>query len=176
MLEAAIDLVLKWHRGQIRDSSINNKPLPFLIHPLSVMKRVWKWGFATPIIMDACICHDIKEDTEITWEELRKVIGDKATDIVDELTYEGNTPEEKAEYIKSFRDKSIEALVIKIADRLDNVEDFILILKYSYSIEYFDKAANLFETLLNRKKELDIEVWNKINKDIDSIRFMLNKR
>lgn len=149
----ALELVLKWHKNQMRSGALNGVHLPFLVHPISVMKT-------------ACMCHDTKEDTEITWKELREVIGDEATNIVAELTYEGNTPEEKAEYIKSFREKSIEALVIKIADRLNNVKDFILT-KPEYANKYFNKAESLFEALVDRKEELDVEVWSMMVDDID---------
>tara|TARA_Y100000034_G_C6821681_1_gene370117 strand:- start:335 stop:886 length:552 start_codon:yes stop_codon:yes gene_type:complete len=162
----AIELVLKWHKNQMRSGELNGCQLPFIVHPISVMRRVWGWGFATPIVMDACACHDTKEDTDITWEELREVIGEDATDIVAELTYVGTTPEEKAEYIKSFKDKSIEALVIKVGDRLENVIDFMLT-KPDYAKKYCDKAKLLFQALVDRKEELPFQIWNKITNDID---------
>ena len=169
MVEAAINLVLKWHKGQNRSALLNGINLPFIIHPISVMKRVWRWGFATLPRLKACVTHDTKEDTDITWEELREGIGNEATDIVAELTYEGNTTEEKAEYLKSFRDKSIDALGIKIADRLDNVTDFMLT-KPEYANKYFDKAELLFQAFVDRKEEFDTEVWNNINEDIGKCR------
>jgi len=132
-----------------------------VFHPFSVLKRVWEWGYGNPPVLNAAVCHDIKEETKITWEELREVIGEEATSIVAELTYEGNTPEEKAEYIESFKEKSIESLVIKIADRIDNVRDFMLS-KPKYAKKYCKKGNPLFVALHFRREELPKEVYEKI--------------
>ena len=156
-MNEAIDLAWKWHKNQTRKGSINDIALPQVFHPISVLKRVWEWGYGTPPVLSACACHDIKEDTDITWEELREVIGEEATSIVEELTYEGNSPEEKANYIESFMEKSIEALVIKIADRIQNVKDFMLT-KPEYAKKYFKKGHPLFVSLHFRREELPMEV------------------
>jgi (p)ppGpp synthase/HD superfamily hydrolase len=171
----ALELAIKWHKNQVRKGERNGYHLPFIVHPISVMKRVWEWGFATPITMDASATHDTKEDTDITWEELMGVIGEEAADIVFELTYTGNSPEEKAEYLKSFRNKSLEALVIKLADRFQNVKDFMLT-KPEYANKYFDKAKFLFQALTDRKDEFEPEAWNKINDDIEELRVTIGNK
>ena len=164
----ALELAIKWHKNQVRSGKINDIRLPFIVHPISVMRKVWEWGFGTPVTMAASATHDTKEDTAITWEELIEVIGQEAADIVAELTYTGKTPEEKAEYLKSFSGKSLEALVIKIADRLDNVKDFRLT-KPEYADKYFAKAESLFQAFIDRKDEFEEEAWNKINDDINEV-------
>jgi len=163
MLQKAMKLALEWHRDQDRKYMIQGLHVPYIVHPMAVMKMVWTWGAGTESIMCAAVCHDLIEDTFMTYEFLRAIIGDQAADIVKELTLEEYSDKEK--YLKSFSDSSIEALIIKIADRLDNVKDYMSNRPH-YAKEYFDKAKDLFEALTSRVIEIQDKFGEAVYKNI----------
>jgi len=162
MLQEAIRLAVEWHKGQNRKFSNQGKHIPYVAHPFSVMKIVWAWGAGKEDVMSASICHDLIEDTEVTYEFLKVVVGEDAADIVKELTFDGVN---KEEYMKSFYTSSIDALIIKVADRLDNVKDFMLTLPH-YAQKYFDKAEDLFGALMSRLDEIRDEYGEQTSKNI----------
>jgi len=153
MLKDAIDLAVKWHRPENRKGQINGMSLPYIIHPFQVMRSVWSWGAGTDVTLSASMLHDALENTNLTYYELDGVIGEEAAKVVQELTYEGDK-DAKKEYMKTFRSSSIDALIIKIADRINNVQDFMTT-KPDYAQKYFDKAQDLFDALLLRKSEIE---------------------
>ena len=153
MLQDAISLAVKWHRPEDRKGQINGISLPYIIHPFQVMRSVWSWGAGTDVTMSASMLHDVLENTKLTYYELDGVIGEEAAKVVQELTYEGDK-DAKKEYMKTFRSSSIEALIIKVADRINNVQDFMTT-KPDYAQKYFDKAKDLFDALLFRKSEIE---------------------
>ena len=153
MLKDAIDLAVKWHRHENRKEKINGISIPYIIHPFQVMRSVWSWGAGTDVTMSASMLHDVLENTKLKYWELDGIIGEEAAKVVQELTYEGDK-DAKKEYMKTFRSSSIEALIIKVADRINNVQDFMMT-KTDYAQKYFDKAKDLFDSLLIRKSEIE---------------------
>ena len=112
------------HKGQMRKFSGE----PYFEHPkrvASIVKRFKKSHKLDQLISSAFL-HDTIEDTNTTYEDLNKLFGSLVASIVKELS---SDPEEikkvgKSQYLS---DKMINmsnwALVIKLADRLDNVSD-----------------------------------------------------
>lgn len=141
-IEDAIIFATNAHRGQFRKSGIT----PYVFHPIQVMlllKNIEEYD--TEIMLCSAVLHDVLEDTETTYQQLEDNFGKKIADIVNELTCTGN----KQEYMLSFKDKSIEALVIKIVDRWCNIQDFAL-LNDDYVYKYAKKALVLpFEKITN---------------------------
>lgn len=164
--------------------------IPFIIHPLQILRKVQKWGITLPsetnkVFWKACLFHDSKEDSCIDDRYLINIIGEYAANLVKELTFipkfrRGmmdlhNTPipsleEQKAEYLSSFKTKSIDALVLKLADRFCNIEDFEID-DQEYAIKYTEKAKNLFKIAIDRKSEISgrfgFEVCDNIMKEIN---------
>jgi (p)ppGpp synthase/HD superfamily hydrolase len=62
LLEKALALALKAHKGQKDDNGA-----PYILHPLRVME-----GVRTPVEKIVAILHDIVEDTDYTFKDLRK--------------------------------------------------------------------------------------------------------
>lgn len=69
------------HAGQTRKFS----GLPYITHPAGVVAFLEKFNVGENILA-AAWCHDVIEDTSITYESLELVIGTQVTDIVQELT------------------------------------------------------------------------------------------
>ena len=159
-IEKAIGFALGGHSGQKRSERVGGFEVPFLFHPMEVAKRVWNWGAGTILRMQGAVLHDVDEDTDYDIEMIRDFFGSEVADLVQELTFHEDSAwdhptkrTKKLEYMGSFATKSVDALVIKIADRLCNVEDFALS-NPKYAPKYFHKADPLFNAMFDREEEL----------------------
>jgi len=171
-IERAISFALAAHTGQkrsfalggnsrqTREERVGGFEIAFIVHPMDVAKRVWNWGAATTLRIQGAVLHDVDEDTNYTLAMIRQFFGNKVASLVQELTFPENPEwdhatkrEKKLEYMASFAHKSLDALVIKISDRLCNVEDFALTNK-KYAPKYFRKAAPLFDAMFDRDDEM----------------------
>lgn len=154
VITKANEIAQKAHYGQFRKHS--NKP--YISHCYDVVNQLVEWNINEPEILAIALLHDTIEETENLhdiddlWEEMESLDDGKISDVVNELTF-GAYNQTKKEYLASFNDKSIEALVIKIADRLCNVRDFLRTDK-QYAVKYFNKADSLFKAMIARKKEI----------------------
>lgn len=100
------------HFGQEDDDGF-----PYIEHPLRVM-QILRQVRADNHVLVAGVLHDTIEDTQTSYEEIEQRFGKKVADLVLELTYEGK----KDHYGYYFpRLHSKEAIMIKLADRLDNI-------------------------------------------------------
>jgi len=159
-LNEAIQFATDAHRGQYRKGS--GDVLPYVTHPIEVMKRLALYGVADIDVLCAAVLHDVIEDTDVTEQGLRLKFGDRITDFVVELTSHDRLPnEEKADYIKrrdvylaSFYNTSVEALVVKVADRLCNSWDYHGDGKAEYAIRYFNQANEVMEAFSKRRSEV----------------------
>lgn len=158
-LSKTINFVTKCHDGQFRKGNLK---LPYIVHPYDVMRKLVDWGVKDDNTLIASFAHDVLEEcSNITFNDLKEEIGLEAATIVQELTFIPNknsklkTSEQKAEYILSIGEKSIQSLAIKIADRISNTLDFYDSGDWKYARIYFDKALSLFTSLANRKEECE---------------------
>ena len=112
------------HNGQNRKSGE-----PYITHPLHVAIYLCELNFDKETIA-AALLHDLIEDTDITYEDLKKEFGEEVADIVDGVTkldkikYSSNE-EAKADAIRKMviaMSKDIRVLILKLADRLHNIQ------------------------------------------------------
>ena len=146
----AMEMALQFHGTTARKNKIAGHSIPYITHPFNVMRMCYKVGAGTDVIVCAALNHDLIEDCGVNILTLKDGIGEDAALIVKELTCTGD----KAEYLKSFETSSIEALVIKILDRIDNVKDF-LESDPDYAMKYCEKANVLWEFFEKRIHEID---------------------
>jgi len=149
-LEEGLRLAVAAHHGQFRKDNLT----PYIVHPIEVMKRVRDWGVTDEDILVAAVLHDCVEETSVTLADIESRFGCVVRCLVDELTFDGGWGT-KQQYLESFCHKSIRAYVIKAADRLCNVRDFLNAGNPQYAAKYFAKAAVLVEIVESRQAELD---------------------
>ena len=68
------------HRGQCRKSGE-----PYIIHPISVAYILAQIGLDDATIC-AALLHDVVEDTDVTYEQMKKEFGDEISAMVDGVT------------------------------------------------------------------------------------------
>ena len=160
--EKELDKTLKYvvgkHLGQYR---IEPKPfrLPYIIHPMGVLQQVAQWGVTKIVTWKGALGHDLREDCSLTYDQVKRALGEETADVIEELTFIPNPdspfsiPQQKAEYMRSFFEKSIHALVIKVADRCCNTLDW-LDTDGEYGPKYWKKADELFSAMTTRREEI----------------------
>ncbi len=121
----ALDFSAFKHRYQRRKG---DKNLPYINHPIKVAYIVSEIGkVEDPIIIASAVLHDVVEDTETSFDELRKEFGDRVASIVMEDT--DNKSLEKSErkrlQIENAKDLSYEATIVRIADKIANIMDIV---------------------------------------------------
>jgi hypothetical protein len=159
-IQRAIEIATDVHRNQYRKGGC--KP-PYIIHPIAVLNRMLRWGIVEPMLLTATPLHDAKEDGDDPDQivlRIREHCGPVVLEYVEEMTCVGD----KAAYMESFKTKSIGALLMKMADRLCNVDDFFNDEStQNYAGKYLRKADPVFDAFINRKDECvekyGEEVW-----------------
>ena len=158
-LTEAIKYAVKMHKGQKRKNGD-----PYIYHPLRVLKNVYKYKESNNIetlLISACL-HDVIEDTNATYPDIVDKFGPQVASLVLEVTTDEDMKKAlgKEKYLAyKMKNMSSWALVIKLCDRLDNVEDLSnsddkrFINRYIKEtldiINYLLKNANLSKTHMN---------------------------
>ncbi len=123
-INRAFQYAYNGHNGQNRKSGE-----PYITHPLHVALYLCELNFDKETIA-AALLHDLIEDTDITYEDLKKEFGEEVAEIVDGVTkldkikYSSNE-EAKADAIRKMviaMSKDIRVLILKLADRLHNIQ------------------------------------------------------
>ncbi len=159
-LSKAVVFAANAHAGQFRKTS----GIPFISHPIEVMKTVSRWKIREEYKLVSSVLHDTVEDTRTTIEDIEDEFGTQVANLVDELTRPQHikTKKDKLEYLKSFKDKSLDAIIIKLADRLCNVRDFEADGNPEYSEIYALQAyplINLYHSAIGiKRKEMDRDI------------------
>lgn len=147
-LEKVIRFATTAHQGQLRKTGV-----PYIAHPIGVMNTLTLCGVRDKTVLAAALCHDILEDCPyVKVENLIQHLGPDAYRWVRELTFSPSSGS-KEDYLKSFSEASIEALVVKVADRVCNTEDFLSFDKEK-GISYWEKASDLLDFFKRRKTEV----------------------
>ena len=125
--EIDIDEVLRFarerHQGQLRSDGQE-----YITHPIRVSEIVAKFKPSqnSNILTAGALLHDVLEDTYTSYRELQDRFGEVVASLVMEVTSSTFMPKlvgkqiylaHKMQYMSSY------ALIIKLADRLDNISD-----------------------------------------------------
>jgi len=123
LIKKAYSFAQKAHEGQVRKSGD-----PYFTHVANTAKNLADLGMRARTI-SAGLLHDVLEDADITEEELRKEFGDDIVEMVKGVTKLGTVKykgmERNVENLRKFFisvAKDLRVLVIKLADRLHNME------------------------------------------------------
>lgn len=167
--------VLEKHGNDLRKSNINNFNLPYYYHLFQVANLVYKLGFGSEENLSISNGHDLFEDTNATEEEVENLTSSSVLNSIKLLTKDES--EDKKLYLKSFSNKPIDVLIIKICDRLCNVADFTCS-DTKYAKIYFEKANILFTYFTSRKDEVidkyGVLAFDELNNLISSFKEKLN--
>ena len=123
-IRRAFDFAYERHRLQKRKSGE-----PFIIHPVQVAITLSEYR-VDPNTIAAGLLHDILEDTDTEYSEIKKLFGEEVAEIVEGLTklhhlqYEGSRPVEQAKNHQKMvlaMARDIRVIFVQLADRLNNM-------------------------------------------------------
>lgn len=123
LIYKAYEIAADKHEGQYRKSGE-----PYIQHPLEVA-NILTTLHASPSTICAGLLHDVLEDTDMTKEEMTRMLSEDVTNIVDGVTKIGKLKymtKEKAlahnhEKLLLAMAKDIRVIIVKLADRLHNM-------------------------------------------------------
>lgn len=113
------------HNDQRRKDT---KSSPYINHPIQVMETLWTvGGVRDEIVLTAALLHDTIEDTDATPAEIGREFGEEILALVLEVTDDKSLPKpvRKQLQIESASKKSPKAKLLKLADKLCNVQDLV---------------------------------------------------
>ncbi|WP_439478988.1 RelA/SpoT family protein [Chryseobacterium aquaticum] len=123
LIRKAFDIALDAHKDQRRKSGE-----PYIYHPIAVAKIVAKEIGLGATSIACALLHDVIEDSEYTYEDLKKIFGERIAAIVNGLTKisimnHQNISVQSENYRKLLLTLSedFRVILIKIADRLHNM-------------------------------------------------------
>src|SRR4051812_35779376 len=119
-IKSAIQFAAKKHHGQLRHG---REPLPYVTHLFSVALLVAESGAHDDVVI-AALLHDTLEDTETTREEIAAAFGEHVAKLIEWVSEDKSLEwaERKAGYLAAMEKAPEEALLIAIADKVDNTE------------------------------------------------------
>ena len=123
LLLKALHFAADKHRDQRRKDVHAS---PYINHPITVAQILSRVGGVDDAeILAAAVLHDTVEDTETTFEELELEFGGRVAGIVGEVTDDKtlSKAERKRLQIEHARHISEEGALVKIADKISNVQD-----------------------------------------------------
>lgn len=116
----------RWHGDQKRPTGV-----PYIEHLLEALEVLVRGaGVRDPAILDAVLLHDVVEDTDATLADVESAFGPDVAELVDWVTKppaggQGRQAKRaaKAAYLRRLRDAPREAVLVKLADRVSNVQE-----------------------------------------------------
>lgn len=123
LIDKAYQYALKAHGDQRRVSGV-----PYILHPTSVACILVDLGMDTESIC-AALLHDVVEDTEATYDDVKKEFGEDIANLVDGVTKLTKIPfstreDQQAENVRKMliaMSNDIRVIIIKLADRVHNM-------------------------------------------------------
>lgn len=113
-LNEYIEYIKKKHDGQTRKQGT-----PYYLHPLEVCNILKENGFSEEYQITG-LFHDLLEDTDTTYEEIKEISNDKIAEAVRLVTKEKGYNMQN--YINRISKNEI-AKMVKLADRLHNISE-----------------------------------------------------
>jgi len=129
LIEDAYNYAYKKHKGQLRKSGEE-----YILHPLDVAIILAEYH-TDPTTIISGLLHDVIEDTDATYEEVKVMFGEEVALLTEGVTklgqykFKGNTTEDEKlqNQAKNYQKmllamaKDIRVIIVKLADRLNNI-------------------------------------------------------
>ncbi|MFW6025090.1 MAG: HD domain-containing protein [Candidatus Woesearchaeota archaeon] len=154
----------KYHRGQIRKKDGS----PYYMHPYSVVKILKNYGYKSEDVLCIAYLHDTLEDTELTYDEIKKVFGKYISKSVYTLSRNKGDINKTTGKIskKRYKDRILESNIdvqrVKIADMIHNTSTLNVLSVLSIEKKLIDS----YEFYIPLGKHVSSDMIKKLEKNI----------
>jgi guanosine-3',5'-bis(diphosphate) 3'-pyrophosphohydrolase len=142
---------------------------PYVSHLIAVRAVLSDFGFGGDLGVAAWL-HDLLEDTSTTPSQLELSFGSSVTKLVQCVTGEGKNRKERVECTYGRIEQNPQAVVLKLADRIANVEACARLA--DPRLEMYRKEHPTFKTrlgkLLNQEPRV-IQMWNRLERAFEDV-------
>ena len=117
-----MDIALHYTAYNLRKTGHNTKPV--LFHSFKVAYKLYQYGYSEDVVI-AAILHDLLEDTSVTKEDIKVKFGESIANIVSAVSFDSNIKDKLEQARVMFQnciDYGIEAVILKCADLIDNID------------------------------------------------------
>ncbi len=173
----AYNFALEAHQNQKRDEGV-----PYIIHPVAVAKILTDLKLDSATITTGLL-HDTIEDTNVTYESVRKEFGEEVANLVDGVTKisaleNQASSDSKAENFRKLilaTSKDIRVLLVKLADRLHNMRTIQYVKDKEKTVRKAKETMEIYAPLAERMgmntirdelEDLSFSVLNKPARDL----------
>lgn len=137
-IDDVLAFAIERHKGQLRADGQE-----YVTHPIRVSKLVaeYKPSQNSRVLEAGALLHDVLEDTYTSYRELQDRFGEIVASLVMEVTSSTYVPKLVGKQIylaHKMRYMSSYALIIKLADRLDNISDLKSVKPEKIKKTFFD--------------------------------------
>jgi guanosine-3',5'-bis(diphosphate) 3'-pyrophosphohydrolase len=123
LLDKATAFAEKAHEGQFRKGGHG---IPYVTHPKNVAATLAAHGVDDQVVLAAALLHDVVEDCGVTEEEMVAEFGSEVASVVMEVSdAPGSKTKAKKAQIEKAPTMSHRAKLVKLADKLDNVDSLV---------------------------------------------------
>ena len=171
-LNKAYNFALQAHQNQKREEGV-----PYIIHPVAVAKILTDLKLDSATITTGLL-HDTIEDTNVTYETVRKEFGEEVANLVEGVTKISALEDKASDNSKAenFRklilatSKDIRVLLVKLADRLHNMRTIQFVKDKEKVIRKAKETMEIYAPLADRMG------MNRIRDELEDLSFsVLNK-
>ena len=171
-LTKAFNFALDAHQNQKRDEGV-----PYIIHPVAVANILTDLKLDSATITTGLL-HDTIEDTNVTFETVKKEFGEEVANLVDGVTkisaledkVSNNSKAENFRKLILATSKDIRVLLVKLADRLHNMRTINYVKNKDKIIRKAKETMEIYAPLADRMG------MNKIRDELEDLSFsVLNK-
>ena len=188
-LNKAYSFALNAHQHQKRDEGV-----PYIIHPVAVANILTELKLDSATITTGLL-HDTIEDTNVTFETVKKEFGEEVANLVDGVTkisaledkVSNNSKAENFRKLILATSKDIRVLLVKLADRLHNMRTINFVKDKEKIVRKAKETMEIYAPLADRMgmnkirdelEDLSFSVLNKPARDLilDRLKFIKNNR
>jgi (p)ppGpp synthase/HD superfamily hydrolase len=169
-LSKCLDFASKHHKGQLYGSK------PYMYHLKKVGDVALGCNYTDISILISCVLHDIIEDTDVTYEDVKENFGEEVAEIVYCVTDElgRNRKERKSKTYNKIYDNP-KAIVVKLCDRISNMYESMGTENYNLRLikMYLDEHESFVDGIYNEDSlELTQKAWNGYNSVVLQLDYM----
>jgi guanosine-3',5'-bis(diphosphate) 3'-pyrophosphohydrolase len=173
MILKAAQFAARKHRNHRRKDRNHS---PYINHPINVaFLLAVEGGIDDPEILAAALLHDTVEDTDTLPEEIESLFGKRVHDIVTEVSDNKTLPkkERKKRQVEHAPVLSSEAALVKLGDKIDNVNDVIHSPPVDWNIErrreYMEWCARVINSLPKVNPSLELKFRETLEKGFQKL-------